>query len=450
MLVLNGISVLMHLVWGGWLLKRLPRYTAFFGFVFFLQTWSLVSCFYNDTGIYNFELFRWTTTTLATFRLALFFIVFNAGFYAMGRWLETRPLRPVDYRVTRHSLRLGSISFGLASAVLLIMSYIGYMFYTEGIPVFQGLHKVLFLREAGLIERGLVSYCWLIGFVLGYCSRRRKFDVSKLLLIILLIYLMAVGNKFSAILRVLVPYFAAVLVVRLKDDSAFSIYKRRYLIAGSIVAAMLMMVAYASYVFWEQDIGGGAGGLLTSRILAFQGHLWWATDFQVVTEGIREAGHWKNELAALLGSSSLPEGSVGMKYVMMRAIGADAAFPIFDSGYLYTMAYPAILVHTFPYPIALVVQVFAGSLLGVCLWYLHYCIEYRHLFRGLIMMTILMPLLGTLSTGDLPVFLTAGLLFKVSLLLSLEAGLPGMFGGTANANGPLVRTSTIKAPLSSR
>ena len=53
MTTLNAIAVLVHVALTTWIVVRSREYTVLFGYVVFVQTWSLMSCYYNDLGIYN-------------------------------------------------------------------------------------------------------------------------------------------------------------------------------------------------------------------------------------------------------------------------------------------------------------------------------------------------------------------------------------------------------------
>jgi hypothetical protein len=422
MIWINAVAVLVHLVVGLLILRRERIFTVLFGYAFFLQTWSLLSCFYNDCGIYNFELFRYTFTTLATTRLALFYVVFNLGFMAVARLLRDRPMVRRDYRLTADAVNFGNIKLMAYLFGLVLCGYIVYSFATGGVPILEGIQKVTFYREAGPVERFLLAYGFLIAFLLGYFRRKRgRVSINGLLLAAMLVYLILTGNKFSALIKVLVFYYAAVFVQYLKAHPDFTIFRAKYVGWGVAVVLVLLSVSYGSYLYWGESVNGAAD-LLVNRVLALQGHLWWSTDLAVVSMGQYDPAHWLAELRAVIDPGAVAEGAVGMKYVMLQAVGPERAFAVFDTGYLYTMAYPAILVWTLPYLLAVMVQFLAGAVFAALLYYLHYSITYRHFIRAAIMVTIVLPYLAVLGTGDLYVILTPGIGFKLLLLLLLEIG----------------------------
>ena len=436
MITINAIAVLAHITFGLWIWNRERFHTVLFGFVLFVQTWSLVSCFYNDLGIYNFELFRATETTLATTRLALFYLIFNLGFLLAASLLRKRPLARRDFSLGAGDLRLGNLKLSAYFLGLLLIAYIAYSFASGGIPILEGIDKVLFYKQAGPVERFLLGYGFIIAFVLGYFRRQRgRFSVNGLLLILMLVYLVMTGNKFSALMKLAISYWAAVFVVHVKATPGFKVIRLRYVVIGGITVLVLVAGAYASYLFWNLN-PQEAQQLLLDRVLALQGHLWWATDYRLFVLDGFDSNHWLAELQAVVNLGQVAEGSVGMKYVMVQAIGPEKAFPIFDIGYLYTMAYPAILVLTFPYPVALVLQLLVGGMFCGVLYYLYYSLLYRHFVRALIAFTVVMPFLGVLGSGDLWVLLTPGVVFKLLILLSLElAGAKSAPGAPSDPSG---------------
>ena len=423
MIVINAIMVVAHLVLVFWIMHRMRAYTVLCGYVMFLQTWSLVSCFYNDLGIYNFELFSYTETTLATCRLALFYIVFNLGFFLVAAYLVRRPLARRDYFVGTRDLRLGNLKVTAYFLGLVLLGYIAYSFSVSGIPIFEGIQRIMFIRSTGPVQRFLFNDGAYIAFALGYFRHLRgKFSVNGILLTLMLLNLVLTGNKFSALIRLLVAYYTAVFVKSWIANPSMKIWRMRYLVIGVVVVTVLLAGAFASYSIMPS--GQDAGKFLFERVMALQGHLWWASDNTLFALGRFDSNHWQAEWAAIVHLGDVPEGSVGMKYVMVQAIGADRAFTIFDTGFRYTMAYPAILVLTFPYPVALILQLMAGGLLGLLLYYLHYSLVYRHFVRALLALNIILRFVeGILSTGDLFVFLSPGIAFKLLLLAILELGI---------------------------
>jgi hypothetical protein len=255
-----------------------------------------------------------------------------------------------------------------------------------------------------------------------------------------LIYAVAVGHKFSFLSDLLLAYWIPIFARRIVTGRKLHSVKLKYCL---YVGLFMFVSAWAAYSIYAQKLGSlaGARALLTNRALSFQGEMWWAVDNQVIDAGSHDTGHWLDELEYLTGPDSQPRESVGMRYLMVKVLGAQRAHAIFEVGYLYTMTYPAILVATFPYSLALFFQLLAGALFGVLLFYLHLALVSDHKIRAILAFLIIIPFVAMIWTGNFFVFFTVGVVVKALVLITLES-LPGLRLAKA---GDFVRLRT--APL---
>jgi len=422
MILANLAAVLLYLASVWLILRRHRQYLVFFGYLAFLNAWALISCFYNDLGIYNLELFRHTETTLATARLAAFGIVFNLGFLALASLVGDRPLVNRDYQLAQGRLRLGHLRLtGYVAAVIAVV-YLGYTLIEGGIPFLSGIGRQAFFEQAGPIERTVLIYGPLLAFLCGYFRPHRpRVAFSSLVMLLFVVYAILVGNKFSFLVLVLVCYYAPVYVRRAGlSEGNWRLTLRRLLVLAAFAVGILGFV-FVSYV---RSQGGGqlAFTYMYNRILAFQGETWWAVDHDIQNHGRYDPDHWKAELDAIIGSDESDGAETGLRYLMIKVLGPERAYPIIDGGYLYTGAYPAILIATFPYALALAIQLLAGCVYFLMLYYLHYCILFRHAVRSAVMVLVLVPFLVTLINADLSGFFTLGLAVKLAVLSLLELG----------------------------
>lgn len=423
MILINSIAVLLYVLSGLWLLHRYREAAVFCAFYFFMQSWALVSCWYNDLGIFNPELFRFTDTSLATTRLALFYLLFNIGFALVAGWWQRHPLVRSDYEVRWGRPQPGLLKLLLAGGIGLLGGYVAYGFYRDGIPILQGIDRLLFVTEGGTVERLLLVYGPFLAFLLGYCRPDdRRWSTQSLLMASFVVYKVLTANKFSGLMAIVVPYYLPIVVRLYLKDRTFTLLRARYLAVAGSGVALLLGLAFVTYVFL---IGSGEGAyqFLSDRVLANQGQLWWAIDNDKFSLGGSLPHLADRELTAIITPGDVSSDETGMKALMIHILGPDLAYPIIDKGYLYTMAYPAILVATVPYGIAAVIQTIAGGLFALLLYYLFFCISYRHLVRALVALTILLPLWAVMATGNFTVFLTAGMAIKVLFLIVAETGL---------------------------
>ncbi|MFH1700187.1 MAG: DUF6418 domain-containing protein [Candidatus Zixiibacteriota bacterium] len=422
MMLINAAGIALYLASCIYILKKDKRLFVFFAFLAFSQIWALISCFYNDLGIYNIELFRYTEPTYATFRLALLYVVFNLGFLAAMRIFQNYYPARVDYQITRETLKLGGIKIVVYGCVGLVIVYIAYNFMTGGIPVFSGFGRQIYFEEAGFPDNILLIYGFLFAFILGYYRRRKGWNsISGILFLIFMMYFVLTGNKFSALISLATYYYAPIFAKQYQQNSKMRILSTKNVIIVIILIMLTIIYAFTIYMN-ETDDSEFAVLYLKNRALAFQGEMWWAADYEYFNGDLYDEKHWHTELEAILSPQKIPVTDVGMQYLMIKILGPANAYPIIEKGYLYTMTYPAILIAMFPYSISIFIQFLAGFVFFIVLYYLYYSIIYSHLFRAIIALTILLPLMVVLVTGNLTAFFTLGIPIKALILAILEIG----------------------------
>ena len=416
---MNILPVLAYLVSTIWIVRQYPRYLPLFGLLSLMQLWALASCFYNDLGIYNFELFRYTEATFATTRLALFYLVFNGGFALAARLLRDKPLVRRDYVLANSEAGVGGFKLLTYAGIGLLAAYMAYTLWHNGVPALLGIDRLSYLRDASLLDRLLVRSGHLIAFVLGVTARKEKrFSLNGMILFALIVYAFLVGHKFSFVFELSVMYATPLFARWVINHPEWKPRLGKYAVRSVVIVAAFLGIAYSAYSSRLESVEG-AQKLLVNRVMALQGEMWWAVDNDVMVSG-HDRGHWEAELGRIVDQEHTPAETVGMRYLMIRILGGERAFPIFDNGYLYTMAYPAILIVTFPYLIALLLQFAAGALLLVLLYYLHWSLVYRHHIRAVIAFVMVLPYITMLMAGNLYVFFTLAMILKGAILLALE------------------------------
>jgi len=422
MVVVDAIGIIAFGLLTVYLIRRCKEHLVFFGYYSFMVSWALFSCFYNDFGIYNLELSRYTETSYATAHLAAFYIVFNVGFFLAARVIGRHPLARVDYSFSRGPLRAGYFKIIIYTGIGLLIAYIFYSFATEGIPVLSGLSRVDFFKRANPIERYVIIYAPLLAFLLGYYRRKRGIvSLHGAILAFFVIFAIAIGNKFSFLIILMVCYFAPIFARYIASNPQFEVFTRRRILSLTAIVAVLLLFAFGSYIYAFKNLSY-AYTILVNRVLAFQGQMWWAVDNDIARQGRYDRDHWVTEIDNLLSPAGTGEGEVGMKYLMVQTLGPAKAYDIFDRGYLYTHTYPAILIATFPYPVAIIVEFFAGVFFFILLFYFYYSIVYGHAIRSVVTLLILMPYVSTLFSGNFATFLTPGIFIKALILIAMEMG----------------------------
>ncbi len=419
-MLLNTISVLLYLASCVFLLRKYKRYSILLGYLFLQQNWSVISCYYNDFGIYNPELFRYTQPSFATSRLVLFYLIFNLGFWLAGLVIANRSLLKVGFTipVTNPLAALKIATYGL---FVIVAAYVANSFATNGILVLNGIYRGEAYKSLDAFGKILHDFGFIFIFTLGFFRKTRKrFQASDAFFILMVLYYMSIGHKFSGLLDLMVNYLTPVWARRIYEDPMASLASRKTFALGLIGVAIVVSVVFTQY---NMSTNGSelVLQLFIDRLFAMQGHIWWAVDDQVFTLGHYHHSHWLDELNAILFPGSVPEEAVGMKYLLGNILGWEIASKIFETGYLYTMAYPAILIVTFPYAVGLLIQLAAGAFFFALLFSLYYAINYGYLFRSIVALTVLIPFISTLGSGVLSTFATYGMLVKLSLLGILQS-----------------------------
>lgn len=423
LLFLNTCSLLAYVVSCWLVIRRLPRSAALLWYLLGMQCWSLLSCWYNDLGVFNLELFRNTDPSAATSALALAYGLFNLGLFASAAMTSGRSWSTTTYRLPDAFGRLVSGSLVARGLTLLLLIPLWWTFVTEGVPVMQGIHKALYAEESGALGSLLLSYGFIPVFLLG-CYRKRSngIELNDLFVGALMLTQVGAGNKFSSLLLLAASY-AAPVIARASHEQVMQITGLRQLGRVCAVAVLFLGLSYTSYALWDED-AELAQYVLADRVLANQGHLWWGTFDLIQSNHAFHPEQWSRELDAVIAPNQSARGSSGMSYLMVELLGAEKAFAIFDTGYLYTMAWPAVLLPMLPYWGVLLVQLFLGVIMGAALWNLSELVRTGAIIRALLVLTIVIPAITMLFSGSFATLLTVGIVLKVFIIIWCEIGIP--------------------------
>ncbi len=423
MILGNAIAVILYAITSIWLIRRSSGERLLLGYLLFLQFWSLISCFYNDCGVYNFELFQYTETSWATSRLALLYVTFNIAMLTISNWFQRRPFKLTEYATSFAQLR-PFLRTGIVTISVIFLTLVGFKFLTGGIPLLQGMHKLSYAEESSGIEQLFLTHGFLLLFLLGWVRSEKKRDIADLLFVGSCCYLIGAGHKFSQLIYLSVSYAIVPSARLMLQTELWPSIRKKLRLSAPIILAGLLLLSFGSYLFHAED-NDFARVILMDRVLGNQGHLWWGTDQVYWSKGPFEMGHWETEIDAALSSlqgKPPATGEVGMGYLMLNLLGTKKAHAIFDSGYLYTMAYPAIAVMSIGFGLTLLLQILWGILFALLSTYLLRSVQHGYLLRSILTLQILLPMITATFSGSLMTIFTLGMLLKVLLLVMIEMG----------------------------
>lgn len=417
MIQINLFITIIYILTCWYLFIKDSKRAPFWIYVCIMQAWSLVSCFYNDIGIYNPELFRFTHESYATTWLALLYIAFNFGYWVnFGCKKQLKVVNYSNFFTQQIFIRKSAKLF-----FLILTFYVFAMLMKYGIPVLEGLDRIEIQKNKNQFELIIENYFLVFIFLLGMLrDKLKKFTWNDILFITYLFYFISSGHKFSGLLDVSLNYFVAIWIRWFSKSDLNKIDPIKILFWLFIFLSLFAVIVYMHYL----NITGSASGAieeLFSRLLALQGHVWWSVQNDIDLYGLYDNLHWQSELFSVLYPDQLNPDSFGMRYLMLNMLGDEVASKIFERGYLYTMAYPAILVATFPYVVVFVTQVIVGYFFSAILNYLTFCVENNLVYRSIIIWGVIIPFVNTLGSGVLNVIMTFGVLIKLVVLYLMDS-----------------------------
>lgn len=224
-------------------------------------------------------------------------------------------------------------------------------------PLLQGgyINRIGYLEETKLwpVLRIFGSVAVLVPIILGYLFGQNKLTSSKnkinyVLLLLYIIYLLLIGQKFSGIFIAI--FFLILPITLIKICSGEKIFKKEHLFYCFIVA--MLFTFFLAYHYSTNPLAeqmGGAFLFILYRALALQGHLSW--------------GYFNNYDCLTLN----PDFLFNSMQKMMKVVGDPSVVSsMIDRGVNMTGAFPFNFMLSFPFLLGSVLFCF------ICLlFYLH-------------------------------------------------------------------------------
>lgn len=416
MILLNSFFVATYIVFSVYLLVRFPKHGLIWIYVCFMQCWSLISCYYNDFGIFNPELNEYTYTSYATTWLAILYILFN-----MGYWYSASSAKKLDLNGFKcESNFFLFILFKTVYFFLVVLAiYLLVFLFINGIPVLEGLDRLEIEKTRSEFENKFLAYFFVYAFILGLLRRQQQFGYNDVLFIIYVVYFLSIGHKFSGLLELFLSYLTPIWIRSNFKYNISKFFNLRFMLYAFIALILLLSTVMMHYLNITES-QENAYNLLIDRIFAMQGHIWWSVQNHVSLHGFYDEQHWLNEVAAIFYPAGVSPNDTGMKYLMINILGFDVANKIFERGYLFTMAYPAILLASFNLPLVAVMQIIMGCFFYNILDKLSNSIERCYFIRALLIFTVVVPFITVLGSGALSILFTFGVLIKLLLFYFIE------------------------------
>ncbi len=365
LILLGYISLMIYIYLGIYMYKENTEHFLYIFLLYFYQFTAIISTLYLEHGIYITEQARYSFPTGATARLVLYNIAF---FIPLSYFLKKITKNNINKAIQTKQIKGSNIIVNIMLiSISLCILFLYYNLIKTGIPLFSDVvTRYVFWDEFS-------NYVWakkihyqisLMGFVLGlihaFANTKNSKVVTPLLLLLMIVYLVLFGEKFSSIFRTLYMYLIPFYSIKYARKKKY-LEKKDFIL---IVLTFTLLFSLSIFHFSQTEDTSALGAILY-RVLGLQGHTWWGADEYLTS--INTYNYWlhfSDEFSRVFNmeSSSL---NTGMKYLMLLIGDSNIVDIYISSNVSFTMAYPAITLYTFGYVGALAFQVLFAMIFAV-------------------------------------------------------------------------------------
>ena len=287
--------------------------------------------------------------------------------------------------------------------------------FVQGSSIFNyGFDRALINKNFNLVTNMYIKYSFVFYFLAGLSDLGRG---SKLNAFFFIMLIFLTGNKFSGIINFLFWYMLAFITYsnNLKQLSILGMLKLfKYRLFG-VVICFSCAILYVYSLIDNVDIFE----LLVSRILVFQGQLWWYFHNFTVSE-MAASYQLHAEIDSILGRKL--EIQTGIEYMMSFIMPPVDLELMKERGYLYTFGYPTIYL-ALGYPFIGIILSFVLSVLILALYnQIKGIVTIGDFLYVLITLVVLSPMLNYAKVGSISEFATLPLLIKLFALAFFYIG----------------------------
>lgn len=386
-------------------------------FILISFAWRLVSSVFIDLRgpLYSVQLFREIGGGSSAPILAAAQVAALLGFIAAFPYKELRRLSVLrEQGSSVHGRRAVSIAnLVVVSMTLYVVLLFADLVRAGVVPLFAGIERFVYTAEyGGFVHWALMRYGSFLAFYLGLfyamgiLSRGKPDRRFLALLVVVFVYLLLVGHRFSAFYSYgtffLIPLGACALgrtsvgskvVLNALPKRVVASSRRVKLdrvVLLALAATLISFGSFRSLLYTRGYDVDAALQALRHRVLVQQGELWWATYERVIVRDEYDPAH---ALAGIFFEPMVdPSRNTTIPYLMVQEIG-DRAFGTLEEGLSYTGGYPEILFELLGPMVAFVGIIVLGYVTGVQLRALIRAILGRRLLRVFLIFYVLYPFL---------------------------------------------------------
>jgi len=427
-------SILIFL-FANWLIYRRSKMLPIAIFsIFFAMSWMLSSAIYIDSSraVYAEELLRRIGGGISSVRLALMYLMFSTALLFVFTSSRLARLTKAADRKPLRIIKVNGVRLDyIATAVMALFVICLYVKLFQGpVPLLTGMDRYSYKMKYGhFLLNFLYKYKDFIGFFSGVlfyyqCRdlRNKAKNFTFALFLSIIFYFVLIGNKFSSPFFTLCMFIIPLGLMILKKPkwhSSLRLGSRRissaYLLFFTVAIVAIGLFGFALYKYytrsWDPE---EARARLIQRVLVKQGQIWWSTNKRVC-----EQGHWDSAEAfsrvftnPFFGTG----GNTSLQYLMYKEIGARKLLYHMKGGYLYTGAYPAILLELFGPYLSYFAAFLIASIFAILLYMFFRAVVQQHFLSVFFIAFVMHPFLFCHLGGKLYFLMNWKYGVKVALL----------------------------------
>lgn len=312
-----------------------------------------------------------------------------------GRRLQRLAAKPAPYTVYHRYAANGALLAGCGVLALLLVNFIN----VGTVPILQGIDRLEYERSAGIVYRGFYNLNFLLNFFLGAFTvlprlNGKPFDLRFAgIMLLLLIYWVVTGNRFSVFFVLVSFYFMPVAVVimaqktgRISPDALRSVLQRLLVsrttrVAGALGAVILTIGLVFNSYYNVRDYREPLVEI-QERILVQPVQLWanaWErVDFEELDDPLNDYA-----VREILDPID-PSRNSTIQYLMTLELGYFRSAQLTEQEQAYNGGYPEVHFELFGAWLPLLTLPLAG-LIGA--WFLSLCLAL--LYRNRIVTSVL-------------------------------------------------------------
>lgn len=416
--IINSFFILVYVIYMVRIINQFGSHIFPLLYLIVILTWILSSVYALDFGgVYIFELRLTSTQSFATSGLVVCNIFFFEGIFSYLRssnYLEIPS--NLEGLSTPREIQLLDILNNLL--ILLLFS----SFYFTGIPLLSGMDRAEYwelvsgIPGLNVVMGNYLLISFLVGLGFGlkrYYGKKGYWSIVQISTII--IFFILAGNKFSALFAILTNFLISPTFL-----GAFKSVSFKRLIKYALLALTFFFVtvliqsntyslssdAYGKYKIFSY---------LFQRVFVLQGEIWWKTFQDVIVGSQFDPSHFLVEVKAIFNNDQ--NSFTGLKYLMVKSANGNFIYEILKGNYLYTGAFPAIIIATFPKVLVLPVLFVLGRLLAILLMFFKKLHFQRSYIRLYLVFVLLSTYLSMILGGAFSKFFMFGNLIRICILI---------------------------------